>query len=89
MRDSLKVRPRPLLSQGVGILGCKTNALPANADSSIRSNREQLSNVTDSSDLHRPKLSLAQTTTEDGIKIDLNPLLQNAYSWIRSNRQPL
>jgi hypothetical protein len=65
------------------------NPLPKNADSSIRSNREPLSNVTDSSDSHQAKLPLPKTTTEDGIKIDFNPLHENAYSSIRSNREPL
>jgi hypothetical protein len=45
------------------------NPLPENADSSIRSNREPLSNVTDSSDLHPEKLDLPKTT-EDGTKIE-------------------
>jgi hypothetical protein len=53
----------------------KLTPLFMNVDSSIRSNREPLSNVTDSSDSHQQKLSLPKTTTDDGIKIDFNVLL--------------
>jgi hypothetical protein len=45
--------------------------------------------VTNSRQLHSEKLSLSKTTTDDGIKIDLNPLPENALSSIRSNREPL
>jgi hypothetical protein len=38
--------------------------------------------------LHPAKLSLPETTTEDGIKIDFNPFPENADSSIRSNREP-
>jgi hypothetical protein len=65
------------------------NPLPENANSSIRSNLEPLSNVTDSSDLQSEKLLGPKTTTEDGIKIDFNPLPENADSSIRSSRVPL
>jgi hypothetical protein len=40
----------------------------------MRSNPEPLSNVTDSSDLQLEKLDLPKATTDDGIKIDCNPL---------------
>jgi hypothetical protein len=60
-----------------------------NEDFSIRSNREPLSNRTDSSDHQLEKLCLPKTTTEDGISIEVNPLLQKADSSIRSNREPL
>jgi hypothetical protein len=46
------------------------NPLSSNAASSIRSNREPLSNVTHSSDLHPEKLSLPKTTTEYRTKMD-------------------
>jgi hypothetical protein len=65
------------------------NPLLEKADSSINSNREPLSNTTDSSDLHELRLSLPKTTTEEGISIDFNPLPRNADSEIRSNREPL
>jgi hypothetical protein len=64
------------------------NPLSRNADSSIRSNREPLSNVIDSSDLHLEKLHLPKTTTEDGITIDFNPLSKNASSAITSVVEP-
>jgi hypothetical protein len=60
-----------------------------NADSSINSNREPFSNVTDSSKLHHSKHSLPKTTTDEGISIDFNPVQENADSSIRSNREPL
>jgi hypothetical protein len=44
------------------------------ADSPIRSNRDPLAKVTDSSDLHREKLDLPKTISDDGILIDFNPL---------------
>jgi hypothetical protein len=61
------------------------NPLLENADSSILSNREPFSNVTDPSDSHSQKLLSHKTATEDGIKTDFNPLLQNADASIRSN----
>jgi hypothetical protein len=73
----------------LGGITIDVNALPENAASSIRSNREPLSNITDSSDLHSRKHPLPKTTTEDGITIDFNPLPENADSSTRSDRETL
>jgi hypothetical protein len=60
-----------------------------NADFSIRSNREQLSNSTDASDRQQEKLDSLKTITDDEITIDFNPQCENADFSIRSNRDPL
>jgi hypothetical protein len=67
-------RAEPQIKATFGGIKIDFNPLARNAHSSIRSNREPLSNVTDSSDLHHMKLDFPKTTTEDGIKIDFNPL---------------
>jgi hypothetical protein len=64
------------------------NPLLENAHSSIRSNREPLSNVTDSSDLRQQKRDLPNITTEDGTKMDRSPDSRNPESQIRSKIEP-
>jgi hypothetical protein len=61
----------------------------ANADFSIRSNRDKLSNSTDSRNLHIPKLDSFKTITDDGITTDFNLHDANADFSIRSNRESL
>jgi hypothetical protein len=63
------------------------NRLSLKARSSIRSNREPLSNITNSSELHRKKHILLKMTTDLGITIDFNRLSPKARSSIRSNRE--
>jgi hypothetical protein len=87
IRNSFQVFPFVLLR--VNSWETEQNTDLGNADSSIRPNREPLSNLTDSTGLQTWKLPVPKKKTEDGIKIDCNPLSQNAYSSIRSNREPL
>jgi hypothetical protein len=78
--------PKTTTEDGISI---DFNLLLENADSSIRSNREPLSNVTDSSDLHQKKLSLPKTTTEDGKTMDCSPDPRNPESQIPSKFESL
>jgi hypothetical protein len=63
--------------------------LSRNAVSSIRSNREPLSKVTDRRDAQRKKLDFPKSVTDDGISIDVKPVLANANSSICSNLEPI
>jgi hypothetical protein len=65
------------------------NSVPANAATSIRSNREFGSNVTELSNQQEEKHEGPKIITDDGITIDFNPLPENADCSIRSNLDPL
>jgi hypothetical protein len=61
------------------------NPLQANADSSIRSNCDSVSNGTNSNCSRQEKPNLLKILTDDEIGIDFDPIEANADSSIRYN----
>jgi hypothetical protein len=75
--------------KGPGNLSKCTQGDPLNASDAISLNLDPVSNVTDSSDRQREKLSSPMTLTRAGMKMLLKPLDENAKASIRRSCDPV